>query len=82
VSGIRHNRLGLVHAAQSLPGVLRIQRGCKMAVQISDAANPVTSEAFLHNIGRYASAAIDIGSLAFFTTKYGPGCCGRGRINH
>jgi hypothetical protein len=53
-----------------------------MAVQNPAAANAVTSEAILHSIGRYASAAIDIGSLTFFTTTYGAGCCGCGRINY
>jgi hypothetical protein len=53
-----------------------------MAVQLPDAANPVTSEAVLYSIGRYASAAIDIGSLAISTITSGAGCCGRDRINY
>jgi hypothetical protein len=53
-----------------------------MAVQIPDAANAVTSEAVLHSIGRYASEAIGIGSLAIYMTTSGAACCGRGQVDY
>jgi len=53
-----------------------------MALQIPAAANAVTSEAVLYSIGRYASAAIDIGSLAIMTISSGAGCCGHDRITY
>jgi hypothetical protein len=53
-----------------------------MAVQIPDAAKAVTSEAVLHNIGPYASAAIGIGPLAISITTSEAACCGRYQIDH